>query len=244
MSSDEPSLVELAQVFADDLTTTVQTVVPGSVPFTAKVVPERSVVSVKQEPGDGIVLTVDGKPHLLLKVSFRCSFDGHSRFLAVDSSRVHVFASVSPGQPLFRYEYERRASQVPAAHIQIHAHRDALTYVMTKSGAGARRGRRRSDSEQVPLMQDLHFPVGGHRFRPALEDVLEMLIDEFGIDDAKDAREALHVGRQAWRQTQTKSAVRDDPQSAVEVLRQLGYEVDWRGGGEEPQSRLDRLQAL
>lgn len=244
MSSDESSLVELAQAFADDLTSTVQAVVSSSDPFTAKVLPERSVVSVKQDPGGGIVLTVDGKPHLLLKVRFECSFDGHSRFLAVDSSEVHVFAYVSPRQPLFRYEYERRASQVPAAHIHVHAHRDALTYVMTKSGAGTTRGRRRTESDQVPGMQELHFPVGGHRFRPALEDILEMLIDEFGIDDAKDAREALQRGRQAWRQTQTRSAVRDDPQSAVEVLQGLGYDIQWRGDGDEPHARLDRLQTL
>lgn len=244
MKSDEFSLIDLAQQFADDLTRTVQAVVPGSAPFKAKVLPERSVVSVKQDPADGIVLTVDNRPHLLLKVSFDCSFDGQSRFLAVDSSEVHVFAYVSPRQPLFRYEYERRASQVPAAHIHVHAHRDALTYVMTKSGAGTTRGRRRTESEQVPVMQELHFPVGGHRFRPALEDILEMLIDEFGIDNATDARDALQRGRQTWRQTQTKSAVRDDPQSAVEVLEGLGYEVQWRREDEEPQPRPDRLQAL
>ncbi|MFC0247381.1 hypothetical protein ACFFIO_02585 [Citricoccus parietis] len=94
------------------------------------------------------------------------------------------------------------------------------------------------------MMQELHFPMGGHRFRPALEDVLEMLIDEFGIDNDQNAREALKRGRLVWRQTQTKSAVRDDPESAVEVLRGLGYDVTWRGQGSEPESRVDRLQAL
>lgn len=138
----------------------------------------------------------------------------------------------------------REATQVAASHLQIHAHRDALTYVMTRAGSATRRGRRRAESEEVPMMQELHFPMGGHRFRPALEDVLEMLIDEFGIDNDQNAREALKRGRLVWRQTQTKSAVRDDPESAWQIAPVgtggLGSWY-WCSGGLVPAVRFSAL---
>jgi hypothetical protein len=40
-------------------------------------------------------------------------------------------------------------------------------------------------------MSDLHFPVGGSRFRPSLEDVLDMLVRELGVDHEPGWRDAL-----------------------------------------------------
>jgi hypothetical protein len=90
-------------------------------------------------------------------------------------------------------------------------------------------------------MQDVHFPVGGPRFRPCLEDVLEMLIDEFGIDNAKESSNALARGRQKWRRIQTRTVVRDDPESAVTELKSLGYDVAWQHNDEEPSVRWEWL---
>lgn len=97
-------------------------------------------------------------------------------------------------------------------------------------------------SDAVPSIQDVHFPMGGHRFRPCLEDVLHMLIEEFGIDRQSETFQALEEGRIAWRRKQARSVVRDDPESAVNALRQLGYDVDWRHESGEPPVRWDRLR--
>ena len=92
-------------------------------------------------------------------------------------------------------------------------------------------------------MQDLHFPVGGHRFRPALEDVLEMLIDEFGVDKSGDTLERLQAARVRWRRTQTRAAARDAPGAAAESLRAMGYVVEPPSGSSDHPERLDRLMA-
>jgi hypothetical protein len=150
--------------------------------------------------------------------------------LAVEKSDFHVFAYEYPREPLFRYEYLRTpTSGIPAAHVQVHARRDTVTYLMARCGIGSQRAKQRSKKvyagEEIPHLSDPHFPVGGPRFRPCLEDVLEMLIEEFGIDCAPGGRAALQRGRLVWRDAQLGAGVRDDPATAVRVLREIGYEV-------------------
>ena len=80
---------------------------------------------------------------------------------------------------------------MPAAHIHVHAHRDGLSHALGKTGSKTKRGKARAEAREVPRMADLHFPVGGHRFRPCLEDVLEMLVTELGVDHPDGAIAAL-----------------------------------------------------
>lgn len=76
---------------------------------------------VLQDPDTGIPLSVAGSPILTLKVSYDCTLDDHDRYLAIDRSKVVVYAGMkASGEPLFRYEYVRRmGSNIPAAHLQI-----------------------------------------------------------------------------------------------------------------------------
>lgn len=179
------TLGEQAQAFADRLTNSVHAVAAECKSFTSKAIhtgdgPER--FGVLQEPDTGVPLTVDGATLLTLKVKYFCTWDGHEQFLAVERSDVKVFAGdVATGEPLFRYEYVRKPGRDhPGAHIQVHAHRDAIAHVMGNVGRSTTRARRRAHEDDPPRMSDLHFPVGGPRFRPCLEDVLEMLVCELG----------------------------------------------------------------
>lgn len=180
-----------------------------------------------------VVLTVGGEPLLDLDIEFHCDWDEPQKFMAVVTSSFKVKAH-GERSPLFRYEFEKSAhASIPTAHLQIHAHRDAFTWVMTKAGKTTKRSRARaSGSDQPPRMEELHFPLGGRRFRPALEDLLEMLVEEFGIDMSNDWRTHLAKGREDWRRVQVKAAVRDSHVDAAEALRELGYAVT------EPQSSI------
>jgi hypothetical protein len=93
-------------------------------------------------------------------------------------------------------------------------------------------------------MSDLHFPVGGSRFRPSLEDVLDMLVRELGVDHQPEWRDALAAGRERWRRVQTAAVVRDAPREAIAALAALGYDVQLRPGYEAPQDNLSRLREL
>jgi hypothetical protein len=247
------ALVAEAQRFAADLTATVRAVVGDHVEaFRARALhrPGLDHVSVHQEPRTGIPLTVDGAPLLNLTAEFYCVWDSPGQFLAVDESAVKVYAGAkAAGEPLFRYEYTRATSgDVPRAHVQIHGHRDALAFVMTRAGSGSPRGQqlagRVAQGTAVPRMSDLHFPVGGTRFRPALEDVLDMLVRELGVDHERAWRDALADGRERWRRMQTAAVVRDAPAEAIAALTALGYDIQLRDGTVAPQDNRDRLREL
>lgn len=136
------------------------------------------------------------------------------------------------GEPLFRYDFDRsKVDSLPKAHLQLHAHRDALAYVMAMSGKSTSKGKHRVHQVEgggrsgFSKMSELHFPMGGDRFRPALEDVLDMLINELGVDCEQGWKLALRDGRRTWREVQARAVVRDSPELAARVLESLGYTV-------------------
>ncbi|TIC79410.1 hypothetical protein [Nocardioides sp. GY 10127] len=236
-----------ATQFAEDLTRTVRAVAVDCDPFTALLMTKNDGTrkfTVRQHPVDGIVLRVNGEPLLQLSVSFQRSLDGAGRYLAVDDAKIKVHAQ-GDRQPLFRYEYDRDAvADMPAAHIQLHAHRDAFSHVMNRAGRASARGKRRAGSNAVPRLEELHFPVGGHRFRPCLEDVLEMLALELGVDATPEGLEALRSGRERWRRSQVGAVVRDAPEEAIRVLTDLGYRVRLGSLRSRPAERTRRLRDL
>ncbi|GIG37644.1 hypothetical protein [Cellulomonas pakistanensis] len=215
--------------FADELRATLRSTVPGE-PGTFRVVPASGptpYLAVQQTPVEGIGLAVDAVVVLRLRATFECGWDHTGTFLAVRRSTMSATAE-GTDEPLFRYDYDAGSDEkVPAAHLNVHGHRDELVFAMMAAGHRLR-GRARTSAVRrgrVPRVSTLHFPLGGHRFRPSFEDVLDMLVREFGLDTRPGWRAAICAGRARWRAVQLRAAVRDDPGAAVEALAGLGYEV-------------------
>ncbi|MER6534343.1 hypothetical protein ABT215_11130 [Streptomyces sp900105755] len=226
MTAEETSkLDELATTFADDLTALTRGVLGEDTPrFAALNMGNRVRVSPisADEKVQRIAVSVNGESVLSLMVRYYCCWDGSSTFLATDQADIHVhYAGIS--DPLIRFEYVRRSKEPPGAHIQVHAHRDEMAYLLRLADAGRpRQGFRR---RRLPRLSEMHLPVGGHRLRPALEDVLLFLKREFAIDTEQGWRTVLDEHLVNWRKIQLMSAVRDAPEAAAEVLRTMGYEV-------------------
>jgi hypothetical protein len=70
----------------------------------------------------------------------------------------------------------------------------------------------------------LHLPVGGKRFRPCLEDLVEMLIVEELTVGRPGWQEAIEEHRSRFRRIQLMAAVRDDPEATREELSRLNDE--------------------
>ena len=109
-------------------------------------------------------------------------------------------------------------------------------------GSGRKTVKKWGGAEKTPQISDIHFPVGGPRLRPALEDFLTMLIEELGVDHPPHARQELDQARARWRTEQAKAIVRSSSGIAADVLREMGWAVSppegysWRasvrsGGG-------------
>lgn len=204
-------------------------------------------VSIAPPSGHDVSLSIQGRKLLSLELSYKCHFDHRHQYLAVKKSHIKVHAGQRPqGEPLFRYEYvHNQQAQLPSAHLHVHGHRDQFTRVMTLAGeAGAhRRKPDTSDSAEGVRMARIHFPLGGPRFRPCLEDVLQMLEVELGVETGPQWPRRLLSARANYRRQQTGAVVRDCPGEAVRVLRELGYQVMDPTGGAASE-RLERLQAF
>lgn len=243
-------LEDQAAKFARELTDTVRFVVgPGCPEFIALAVPESGAFAIQQTPATGIVLSNDDGPLLRLSVEYHCIWDGYKKFLAVEKSSVHVFVEPGGTNPLFRYEFDARTTdRLPSAHIHFHGQHSDLEKAMGDCGTSTPRAKKRSNGKSKVLLSDLHFPVGGARFRPALEDVMQMLIEEFGIRphgglSVGNAYSHLAEARERWRRMQVATCVRDAPSEAIATLRQLGYTVTDPPDGPAPEKPL-KLRAI
>lgn len=220
------TLDDLAEDFATKLTTLTRGVLgPDSPRFHAvntgqriRVAPIDESEVIRQLP-----VHVNGEHRLGLRVIYDCCWDGYSTFMATDAADVHVhYAGVA--EPLVRFEYVRRSKEPPGAHMHVHAHRDEMAYLLRLSDSG--RPKRGLKQDKVPRLSEMHLPVGGHRMRPSLEDVLLFLHREFAIDVQPDWRKVIEEHQREYRLVQVMTTVRDAPEAAAGVLRELGYEVN------------------
>ncbi|MEV7204358.1 MULTISPECIES: hypothetical protein [unclassified Streptomyces] len=224
----EATLDEKATKFADTLTALTRGVLgEDSPPFSARNVGTRIQVAPIAEGGkvEKIPVRINGEKCLELHVQHLCCWDTAGRYLAADRGDVHVFFDGS-AEPLMRYEYVRDWRNPPGAHLQIHAHRDELAYLLRLAEKKKGRPSEQLRKGKLPRLSEIHFPVGGHRFRPALEDVLVLLEREFAIDVEPDWKKVVEEEIREWRLLQLRSAVRDAHETAAETLRELGYTVE------------------
>ena len=157
---------------------------------------------------------------LIVRFEYAVFLNPDNGVLTVAESTFSVIRGEVGKEPLARWDYIRSPrSHIPCAHIQVHAHRDEWTHALVLGGTHSRRSRRRiKHALRTPRIADVHFPVGGRRFRPCLEEILLFVIDEFGVACTPQALEALQQGMRKWEEIQLESAIRNNPATAVRVL--------------------------
>ena len=217
MPEEGPDLFADARKFGEETNGLLAAVLPHAPAIEVVRYEQRFVIRPQGERGQGEVsvpLFLKGEHVASLDISIWCRADSTGRFLAVDSSRFGL-KSERDRTPVIRFEYGRDMHSVPHAHIQVHAHRGALSELLTIA---------KHDSPHD--MSALHIPVGGSRFRPCLEDLLQFLIEECGFDRLDDWRTHVEEGRERWRRKQVKAVVRDIHTEAAWVLKDMGYQVE------------------
>ncbi|WP_240149539.1 hypothetical protein [Actinomyces marmotae] len=224
--------------FAAQTTATVRTVCPDAPDWIAEVSTHKGAwrAAIAARDDKPAVLAIDGRRLLRLKVSYECTTSTRHSYILVEKS-AFILLPAKGSEPLVRLEYLRHPqSDVPCCHLQVHAHRDAWTFAMARNGVGSRRRSvaTRASAERAPQLSDVHFPVGGPRLRPTLEDFLEMLIHDLGVDHSDDAIAVLARHRQGWRIDQARAVISSLPDIAADVLRSAGYTVSPPDGEDRP----------
>lgn len=154
---------------------------------------------------------------LMLKVEFRVSLDDESEFLAVQHSTYGLWVRPDPRRkprPVFRVEYDRDAHSKPPAHVHVHA--ESLEFGWIYGTAGL----------PPPRLSEIHFPVGGRRFRPTVEEFLRFLNREkLFVDWRSGWDQRVERSLIDWERNQARATVRQHTEAAVSQLRHMGYLV-------------------
>jgi hypothetical protein len=219
----DPDLFGQAHAFADDVADLLQSTVTNDAPIKAEVRGGRVVVAPLDEDGGTVLLPlcINGQPVASLRVHFECSWDYEKRFLAIQESSYALLSTVI-AEPILRFEYLRGEHSVArAAHIHAHGECTQLGALYAAAGVVNRAN-----------LQRLHLPVGGKRFRPCLEDVIEFLVKDLSVDGSPGWEERIEAGRERWYGLQLAATMREYQDKAVEVMRRLGYLVERSSGAD------------
>lgn len=158
-------------------------------------------------PGSGIPLALGRRrPRAFLHVMHTLVLDEQQRYLTAEQSSYGLYLSADLSGCIFHYDYIRQPDNpYPPAHFQVEGSSPELDELSVRVGKSGRLG-------------ELHFPVGGKRFRPSLEEFVSFLIIE-GLAEGRRGWEAAVEEHWAWYQrVQLKAAVRRDPEAAREAL--------------------------
>lgn len=149
------------------------------------------------------LLQGDKGAEVFLYASHRLVWDDEGRYLTSVASAFRVSADPSGDPALLRYEYVRGNAPHPEAHIHVH-------------------GEWGQPLLGVSPPRKLHLPVGGRRFRPTLEDLIEFLVNEGFCSGRAGWQQAVKDHRDDWMELQLKAAVRRSPEAAKSILREMG----------------------
>jgi hypothetical protein len=154
------------------------------------------------------------KSCIFLGLSYRLRADDEGEYLAVGSSFIGLFADELMKQTLLHFDYERdKGDGYPEAHLQIAAESPAWRKVLATCD---------SDADRKRSLEDLHLPVGGRRFRPTLEDLIEFLITERLVKGKQGWQQALGTSRNQFSVKQMRALIRRFPAEAEAAVREFG----------------------
>ena len=222
-SSSRPSLppadlATQARGFAREVTELLNATITDGVTFSAVIgrqsgtlVLGRGVTKTNLDP-QAVPLTLGRRdPSAWLWVAFILGRDPEGEYLTVFKSGFALYLDSDREQMMLRYDYEREpAHSYPPAHVQVHGIADDL------SALSERRSGQRKE------LKDFHFPVGGRRYRPSIEDVVEFIVGEDLADARPEWWDAITDSRRRWEDRQLRAAVRRNPGPALDQLRRDG----------------------
>jgi hypothetical protein len=171
----------------------------------------------KQTPfrGELVPVTIsEAPPKCYIHVAQTVKLDHSGKFLLTVASAYSVRLEPRRDAPaLIRYEYNRDSTnRFPRAHVHVAGKSKLLEVFNRRTGNNKK-------------LSQLHLPVGGRRYRPTLEDLVELLIVEGFVNCRKGWQQVLEEHRQKFQRIQLMAAVRRDPAAAAEALRLIGWKV-------------------
>lgn len=147
---------------------------------------------------------------LHLGLSYRLQADDDRKYLSVVSSFNGLFLDAAMNKELLHIDYERdKADGYPEAHLQVDASSAHWTALLSAS------------PEAASTLKKLHLPVGGRRFRPTLEDLIEFVVVEGLVSPRSGWNAALEEARDEFRVKQLRAMIRRNLEVAKAAVEEF-----------------------
>lgn len=217
MSRRPPDLSKQAKTFAGELKDLLNGTVTDGISLSVMMdVLGRAVIGYRLARDDlhgrAIDLTVTGSPaRLRLRLHHTLVLDESNQHLTTNKN-TYTLVTADEDLAVLTYDYVRDPpNKYPEAHLHIDGEAQGLQRLLDLSD--------RAKSRPA----DLHLPVGGRRYRPSLEDLIEFCILEELVTPRPGWQNALDASRDRFHTQQLRAAVRRKPDEAASVLRDIGW---------------------
>jgi hypothetical protein len=169
-----------------------------------------------QDPVGQLIPVKPGKgpPSCWLYVNMTLTLDPEVRQLIAKSSRMGAYCHNNVESMIVHYDFDREpGNDYVQPHVQVAGASQPIAELCERHGL------------TTPL-ERFHFPVGGKRYRPTVEDLVEFVVIERIAKPRAGWRDVVQRHRDQWERIQLKSVVRRDPETAATELRRKGYTVE------------------
>ena len=216
-------LARLARDFANDIQNLLNRTITTGIPITPVLYPGGlegwvgyNISKLAPKATVPLPITINqADPKCFLVILHRLELDPEKAHIATVSSRVELHLTDDLQNPIVRYDYNREpifarnGLPYPAAHVHVHGAESPVNQLADAMGVARR-------------LSGFHWPTGGRRFRPTLEDLVEFMIIEELANHHDGWQDAVEEHRQRWFDLQLGAAVRRNPQVAQQALAELG----------------------
>ena len=176
----------------------------------------KGITSSNPNPEPIPISTSGTKAVVFLYMQHSYELDPEGVYLTMTESTMSLYTSpeMEDDQLIVGIDYTRNpVNQFPSAHLHVSGQRGDLDAVYL------------GDERKTRKLRDLHFPVGGKRFRPTLEDLVEFMVTEEMVDPRTGWEQVVKDHRARWEAIQVKAAVRRNQEDAAAALREAGWDA-------------------
>ena len=216
------SLEAQARQFASDISDLLNNTVTDGIRISTATTPGgravmgRGVTDKNPDPKPIPISFSKKKAVVFLYLLHSYELDPEGVYLTMTQSTMSIYTSpaMEDDELVVGIDYARNpGNQFPGAHLHVAGQRDDLDAVYL------------GDERKTRKLRDLHFPVGGKRFRPTLEDLVEFMVTEEMVEPRTGWEEVVKEHRARWETIQVRAAVRRNQEDAAVALREAGWDV-------------------
>lgn len=212
---DRATFEEQATEFAQEIATLLDVTLVGEITANTFEINEEKLRAVIKRSKQ-LEIGRSNSKKLQLACEFRLCTNSTKKHLAIESSTFKVqYQSGQKYRPVVRFEYDRNSRNKPASHFQFHSDSVPLGLLLARAG----------NYDAAAQQQDIHYPMGDERFRVCLEDVIELLANEFNAQTHDGWQQHIERGRNRYLSKQAETVIRKNPDLAIKLLEQQGYKV-------------------